>query len=320
MIYSKMWMVGGAAALYLISPLIDPYIRLFHQDNAIAGELLKAVPSLQGKFWPTPWLANGHLQSLYAVTLGGIGGPNVHYSRELVKLSDGGTLSIDWANDQLADVNRVMIIFHGLTGGSEQLYVRTCVSQALSRGYRVGVMQMRGINGTPMTSCKLANAGVSEDLREGLEVVHRHYPTAKIAAIGMSMGANLVLKYAGESQQSCLLSAAVAISCPFDLLQCCQTLRQFQFRLSDKMLTSNLKALIRANYAVISQLQGTNGIDMDRVQAATSVYEFDDLLTRRALGLGSVEEYYQTSSCTRVLSNIRIPTLAINALDDPVTT
>ena len=320
MIPSKMWMAGGAAALYLLSPLTDPAIRLYYQANTVVEEVLKAVPSLKGRFWPTPWLANGHLQSLYAVTLGGVGGPRVQYSREFVKLSDGGTLSIDWAKDNLTDIARILVIFHGLTGGSEQLYVRTCVQEALSRGYRVGVMQMRGINGTPMTSCKLANAGVSEDLREGLDIVRNHYPTAKIAAIGMSMGANLVLKYAGESRRNCCLAAIVAVSCPFDLLQCCQTLRKFQFRISDKMLTSNLKTLVRANYAVISQLQGVNGIDMAQVQTATSVYEFDDLLTRRALGLGSVEEYYETSSCTRVLQDICVPTLAINALDDPVTT
>lgn len=320
MIPSKMWMAGGAAALYLLSPLTDPAIRLYYQANTVIQKVLEAVPSLQGRFWPTPWLANGHLQSLYAVTLGGVGGPRVQYSRELVKLSDGGTLSIDWAEDKLTDIKRILVVFHGLTGGSEQLYVRTCVQEALNRGYRVGVMQMRGINGTPMTSCKLANAGVSEDLREGLELVRSHYPHATIAAIGMSMGANLVLKYAGESRHNCCLSAIVAVSCPFDLLQCCQTLRKFQFRLSDKMLTRNLKTLVRTNYEVISQLQGVNGIDMAQVQTATSVYEFDDLLTRRALGLGSVEEYYETSSCTRVLQDICVPTLAINALDDPVTT
>ena len=244
----------------------------------------------------------------------------VDYTRELIKLKDNGTLSIDWASDSLENISKILVIFHGLTGGSEQMYVKVCVSSGISLGFRVCVMQMRGINGTPMTSCKLPNAGMSGDIEEGLEVIQGRYPQAEIVGIGMSMGANLVLKYAGERKEKCVLKGIVAISCPFDLLQCCQTLRKFQYRLSDKILTRNLQTLLQANSHIMQELDGVNGINITEVQAADSVYDFDELLTRRALGLGSVEEYYETSSCTRVLGGIRVPVLAISAMDDPVTT
>ncbi len=323
-----MWrIISGTAALYLFYPLADPSIKLHYQENPANKALLSAVPSLlQGYFWPTPWLANGHLQSLFGATLGSIPGDSlfgkaVQYNRELVALRDGGTLSIDWApTANQGPSQKILVLFHGVTGGSEQQYIRNCVFEAQRRGYRVGVLHMRGVNNTAMTSHKITGPGASDDIKEGLEWIHNRCPEAPIVGIGTSLGANIVLKYAAESQMDCLLRGIAVISCPFDLLICSLHLRKFLYKFSDQYIARTLTNLLQANQDAVKPLESTSNLSIQDSLQASSLYEFDEKFTRRALGYHSVEQLYRANSCSRVLHHISVPVLALSALDDPVIT
>ena len=323
-----MWrVISGSAALYLFYPLADPSIQLHYQDNPCNKELLAAMPSLQkGYFWPTPWLANGHLQSLFGATLGSIPGESIFgkaipYRRELIALQDGGTLSIDWAPTHTpAETQRILVLFHGVTGGSEQQYIRNCVVEAQKRGYRVGVLHMRGVNQTIMTSHKITGPGASDDVKEGLEWIHTRYPQAPIVAIGTSLGANIVLKYAAESQLNCLLKGIVVVSCPFDLLVCSLHLRKFLYKFSDHYIARALIRLLQANQDAVKPLESSHNLSIADCLQVASLYEFDEKFTRRVLGYHSVEQFYRANSCSRMLHHIRVPVFALSALDDPVIT
>lgn len=155
-----MFRLGLAGALgYFVYPLTDTKIHFYHVDNQLNKSRIEGCPSLRdGKFTPTAWLANGYLQSYFGSSKGSIAGnsaygKNIEYDRELIKLPDGGTVSIDWAiySSELPESNKILLIAPGVTGGSKSQYIRNAVEEGQNFGYRVGVMHGRGIEGTPLT-------------------------------------------------------------------------------------------------------------------------------------------------------------------------
>jgi predicted alpha/beta-fold hydrolase len=141
----------GSAILFF-SPLMDTKIKYYyHPQSWVARELIANCPILAaGRFIPTPYLAHGALQAGFGATRGTIKGNSpygkaIDYDREYIVLPDGGTLSIDWQSGPVSDDANVIIILHGLTGGSHSQYVRNAVHKLGNAGYRVGVLHNRGI-------------------------------------------------------------------------------------------------------------------------------------------------------------------------------
>lgn len=153
----KLALAGGLG--YLLYPLTDTKIYFYHVDTPLNKSRIEACPTLrEGKFTPTPWLANGYLQAYFGSSKGSLPGNSAYgksfdYDRELIRLPDGGTVSIDWAifDKELPANNKILLIAPGVTGGSRSQYIRNAVEEAEGHGYRVGVMHGRGIEGTPLT-------------------------------------------------------------------------------------------------------------------------------------------------------------------------
>jgi len=319
----------GAGA-YFTYPLFDTKIQFYYGESDQPQQWIKACPSLNaGKFTPTPWLANGLLQGYYAAVKGSISGDSkwgkhVDYRRELIVLPDGGTMSIDWAlpDKNLPLENKITLIAHGVTGSSGSQYIRNAVTEAQDRGYRVGVIQNRGINGTPLTTPKTTHAGMSEDFGYIFKEVKKQYPEAPIVAIGCSMGGNLLLKYAGETKEECLLTALVSVSPPYDILACSRYLSvNLPHRIfPDSYLNKNFRRLLSDNRLAFEPLVQTHGVDIEGALNTTRTWDFDEKFTRRIFGFKSPEEYYDTVSCKHYLHDIKIPTLSLSTLDDPVIT
>jgi len=144
---------------YLVYPLTDTKIYFYHVDTPLNKSRIEACPTLrEGKFTPTPWLANGHLQAYFGSSKGSLSGNSPYgksfdYDRELIKLPDGGTVCIDWAifDKELPANSKILLIGPGVTGSSLSNYIRNAVEEAEAHGYRVGVMNGRGMAGTPLT-------------------------------------------------------------------------------------------------------------------------------------------------------------------------
>jgi predicted alpha/beta-fold hydrolase len=125
----------GSVVLFF-SPLMDTKMKYYHHHESwVAKELIANCPTLAaGRFVPTPYLPHGGLQATYGIRDGAQKPYNekhklVDYERELITLPDGGTLSIDWHTKEVEDDANVVIILHGLTGGSHCLYIRYAVEK-----------------------------------------------------------------------------------------------------------------------------------------------------------------------------------------------
>lgn len=137
------------------------------------------------------------------------------YERELLKLSDGGQITLQVINH--SEQAGIVCIVPGLTGHGDELYVKNTAQAALDEGYNVIVINHRGGSKTPITSSKMYCAGSSWDLKEAIHGIKKLYPNQKLYGVGFSLGANIMGKYMAEEGLNAELESASCVCGPMDL-------------------------------------------------------------------------------------------------------
>ncbi|KAG7445503.1 AB-hydrolase YheT [Guyanagaster necrorhizus] len=221
---------GKTRLFYPSSPLAVT-IRTKTKET-IRGNLRQAIeercPTLAlGEFVPAWWLPNGHLQLIYCVVGDFSKTDHVVYKRTYLRLVDGGTLGLDSTppnQDSFNDDTPVVVVMHGLTGGSHESYVRNILAAAClpvekgGLGYRAVVINFRGCAGIPLTSHQFYSAGYTDDLRQALLYISQLYPKAPLLGLGFSLGANVIVRYLAEEKEHSRLSSACVLACPIVVL------------------------------------------------------------------------------------------------------
>jgi len=260
-----------------------------------------------GDFTPARWLANPHIQTLWASTLR----PTVPLKtqRERIELADGDFVDLDWGTKQEGPV---AIVFHGLEGSSRSGYVRGIMNAIQAAGWRTAVMNFRGCSGEANRLPRSYHSGDTGDINYVLQLIKQRYPDQPLVAIGYSLGGNALLKWLGETGADNFLDAAVAVSVPFDLDCAATTLRNSGFGIYQNHLIKRLKATVKNKSHLLSNI-----INLDRAYAANNFHEFDDAVTAPLHGFKDVHDYYSRSSSRQYIPGIVTPTLIIHADDDP---
>jgi hypothetical protein len=206
-----------------------------------------------------------------------------------------------------------LILVHGLEGSSAAGYARSLAQAALEAGYAVHRYNMRSCGGTEhLSGTTLYHSGQTSDL---LAVIRQLHGRAPIFLAGFSLGGNVVLKLAGELGESAreLLGGVVAVSTPIDLAACVRQLdRPANFIYANRFL-SRLKQRVRLKERLTPGL-----FPIENLDGVKTVYEFDDKFTALNFGFGTADNYYATQSSKHFLERIRIPTLLVQAKDDPL--
>ncbi|GLB34977.1 putative alpha/beta hydrolase fold [Lyophyllum shimeji] len=294
--------------------------------------------SLFTEFHPLWWLFNGHLQTIYCVLGDFSKNDPMWYHRKYIRLADGGTLGLDFAPAEDHDAKEdtpVIVVMHGLTGGSYEPYVRAILHRACAPvnkgglGYRAVVINFRGCAGVPVTSPQLYSAGHTDDCRQAVFFISKLYPKAPLLGLGFSLGANVLTRYVAEEGKSCRLASLCALACPWDLEQNNQGLLSTFLgkHVYSKGMGGNLQNLLKRH---AKSLQTNPDHQVAKAMALTlglknpTIEEFDDTFTRVAGGsrphfpFATAHDYYRWGSSHYVVKDIRVPFLAINAADDPV--
>jgi predicted alpha/beta-fold hydrolase len=270
------------------------------------------------QFRPARWLPGGNLQTLFSPLLRQP--PPLQRERERLTLTDGDFLDLDSYGPDHPE-QPCVVLLHGLTGSSSSLYILGQQQQLARLGWRSVAVNWRGCSGEPNNSARGYHSGASDDLAEVVLHLQQHYPGRPLAAVGYSLGGNVLLKYLGECAENCPLQAAAAVSVPFRLAQCADRLQSgfsqvYQRRFMRDMLAYviNKKRQLshqgrHAEHARLDALGSLDGMD--------SFWDFDDRVTAPLHGFASAEDYYRRCSSRYFLGNIRVPSLIIQAQNDP---
>ncbi len=208
-----------------------------------------------------------------------------------------------------------LLLVHGLEGSSDAGYARSLSQAALVRGYAVHRFNMRSCGGTESVCGKtLYHSGQTGDLLAVVREIVRENGRPLILA-GFSLGGNVVLKLAGElgAGAGSPLAAAIAISTPIDLAACARQLGRRENFLYAYRFVDRLKQRIRLKERITP-----GSFPLDRLREVNTVYQFDDVFTAPSFGFGTADNYYATQSSNQFLERIRVPTLVIQAQDDPL--
>jgi hypothetical protein len=304
---------------------------LFSQTNAYAAEPYKAPF----------WLPGGHLQTIIASLLSK--GSEIKYRRERWELNDGDFIDVDWAEKlaehslthNLAEHRRddlvtssdpltsgpieqqkpVVVIFHGLEGNSQSQYAKSLMGAALAKGWHGAVIHFRGCSGEPNRLPRVYYAGDSVEIETMLSRVRSIYPDNPIYAVGYSLGGNALLKWLGEFGNSSTLniSKAVAVSAPIDLKASAVSLDNGLNRI---LYTPVFVDSMRPKALALSK-RFPGLLDDQRINHAKTIHDIDNSVTSVLYGAKDATDYYRKNASKPFLKNITLPTLIINAKNDP---
>jgi hypothetical protein len=262
--------------------------------------------STESSFKPAWWLPSPHLQTLWPVVFRRRTAPALSHQR--YELRDGDFIDLCWSRKSHRPV---VLLLHGLEGSLHSHYAGNLMVALEHAGYRPVLMHFRGCSGEPNRLPRSYHSGDTGDLAEIVEYINAESDRPVHAAIGFSLGGNVLLKWLGRSAGSNPLHAAVAVSVPFMLDDAARRLEQ---GLSHMYEVHLLKSLRRSYNRKFEQIESPLDVEVAQLK---NFREFDDKVTAPLHGFNGVDHYYNESSCRQYLSDIRVPTRIIHALDDP---
>ena len=266
------------------------------------------------------WLNNAHLQTLYPALIRKMP-PPIGSKRERLITPDHDFIDIDWCGE---GNQPLVILLHGLTGSSQSGYIKGLQFSLLKQGFRSVTLNFRGCSGEYNYSARCYHSGETEDIHFLYQTLRQREPDTPFAAVGFSLGGNVLLKWLGEQGNNLSLFAAIAVSVPLVLSACATKLDKGFSKIYRAKLLRDLKHYVQAKQGYLEQLGKhleANKIeqlgDLSRID---SFWQYDDQVVAKLHGFKNVQDYYQRSSSRQFLKSIAVPTLLIQALDDPFMT
>jgi predicted alpha/beta-fold hydrolase len=310
-------LVAGLYALYYMFFVgKEPQVFYCKREGSLASRLAGDLPILSEKFWPTFGLDNTHMQTLLGVL--GRRRADIELKTEIFPLADGGELHLDWTVEA-KDPVVTCVILHGTQGSSRSRYIRQFLRTGVSQNWRCVVLHQRGCGVSPLRVPKTFHAGLTDDTREVMEAIYkRHSSTSQVIAVGFSMGANILAKYLGEEGSRAKVDGAVLLSNPWDFNSVGVQLSQGSSRLYSRLLQYEMNGYVRRHWEQLRRIECLSTKQLDEILSLPSLLDLDLYLAVLPHGFADRNEYVQKVSSANLAHNIGVPTLALNAHDDPI--
>jgi hypothetical protein len=267
------------------------------------------------RYQPPFYLFNGHLQTIVPSLWRTV--PEVAYQRERLELPDGDFLNLDWSHlPATQPTDGLAIVSHGLEGDASRPYVRGMV-RALNRAGLDALAWNYRSCGEMNRLLRSYHLGDTDDL----DVVLRHALASgryqRVYLVGFSAGGNVTLKYLGEDPARVPpeVQRAAVFSVPTDLQASSVHIGRLQNQVYLRRFLKSLRLKVRAKAELLP-----GQIDLSGIEDLRNFQEFDERYTAPMHGFDSADAYYQHASSGRYLSTIQVPTLLVNAQNDPFLT
>jgi uncharacterized protein len=311
--------------------------------------LAELIKPLTPPCWLNPLIFNGDLQTV--ATLVKSASIPIHYKRRIFEADDPtylGQFAVDfvvnpnkeqdsslpprttyYSDEEFANLGSddkipMLVILHGLSGGSHELYLRSLLEPLVvsetnpeGGGWEACVVISRGCSNTSITSTVLYNARATWDIRQTVKWLRKKFPNRPLFGAGFSLGGNILLNYLGEEGENCEMQAAVVFSAVWNNEVASKGLQRgwWNREVYNRALGTNMKKLFEKH---VDQISKNPRIDLDKVRGSKYLFEFDRYVQGPTWGYPTEGAYYRDASSIDASMGIRIPLLAIHAEDDPV--
>ena len=259
-------------------------------------------------YYPFLPFRNGHLNTIFPALFRQT--QKLGYQRERITTPDDDFLDVDFIRN---GHGRVAFLLHGLEGSSTSQYVKGSADLFSQNGWDVAVINHRSCSGEMNRQKRMYHSGVTDDPHTVIQFLKKDYD--EIVMVGFSLGGNMTLKYLGEwgDKTDPAIKCAVAISVPIDLHSCSLRIISPSNFIYDKRF---LRSLSKKVY--LKHQQFPDFFKPEHLKQVKNLWDFDEYFTAPLHGFDGAKGYYANCSSLSGLKNIHIPTLLINAMDDPM--
>ncbi|GGD11796.1 YheT family hydrolase [Hyunsoonleella pacifica] len=266
------------------------------------------MPIVESTYKPPFYFKNGFIATVYSGLFRRV---KLKQERERITLSDGDFMDLDWSYSKNKS-KELIILLHGLEGHGQRPYMTGAAKHYNNNGIDAVCMNFRGCSGENNLFYYSYHSGFTNDLHAVIQHAVSSKGYSKIYIKGISLGANIILKYLGEHSGIFKeVKSAVAVSVPVDLHGSCKELHKLKNKpFHDRFLKDLVKHLKE------KQQRFPDKLSIEDVNSIKTLIEFDNVYTSRAHGFKDALDYYEKCSSLQFLPNIKIPTLIINALND----
>ncbi len=264
----------------------------------------------EDRFEASWWLPGGHSQTVWPTLTRRV---RVDVCSQRLELPDGDFLQLDWVGTG----GPIVIVLPGLQGDLGSAYVRGLLQACHARGWRGVLLNHRG-RVEPNRLPRSYHGGMTCDLQYLVHHLAEREPDTPIAVVGFSLGANICLKWLGESGmrgQRLPVVAAVGVSGPFNPGAVAKKFERGFCRLYQWYF---LRSLRRDVVRKTNALGDCMGINLGELRRLDTLFKFDDRITAPLNGFSGAEDYYAKTRSDVLLKHIAAPTLIINADNDPL--
>ncbi|MCC6724936.1 MAG: alpha/beta fold hydrolase [Saprospiraceae bacterium] len=253
---------------------------------------------------------NGHVETIAPVVLRKVAG--ISYERERMSLADGDFLDLDWIDNQK---QRLVVLTHGLEGDTGRQYILGMAKIFSQNGWDVLAWNCRSCSGEMNRAKRMYHHGDISDIGEVVKhaCVRKNYKS--IVLIGFSMGANITLKYLGVygENRPFPIKAAVVFSAPTDLQAGAEILDKFENTIYRKRFLYYLKQKM-----VVKAGQYPGVVDLKNFDKIKVWRDFDEYFSAPINDFKNAAEFYEKASAKNFMKGIAVPTLLVQAKNDPI--
>lgn len=260
---------------------------------------------------PAWWIPGGHLQTLWGKL----------FRRQPVaptRLERWDTPDGDFVEVHRLAAPRTaprVLILHGLEGSVRSHYAQGLLNEARKRNWAADLLIFRSCGSQPNLTRRFYHSGETSDAAFVLDRMAHEHPESPLAIAGVSLGGNVLLRLLAEHPGNLprQLKAAAAVSVPFDLSRSSQRINRGLSRLYQRFFLGSLRRKTLEKMSRFPDLAPPGTI-----AALRTLRDFDNLITGPIHGFRDAEDYYSKASSLPALHRIRLKTLLLSAVDDPM--
>ncbi len=268
-------------------------------------------------YQPPWWLPGGNAQTIYSAKVAQrYVGAKPRWQRERWDTPDGDFVDVDWRSDDIAlpDDAPLLVLFHGLEGSSSSHYAQAFAQESKLRGWHMAVPHFRGCSGELNWAPRAYHSGDFEEVGWMLSRFQMQHQ-GPIFAVGISLGGNALMRWAGEMGHSAnqVVRCVASVCSPIDLTASGNAIDTgFNKVVYARMFLSTMKPRAMQKLAQYPGL-----FDPQELKAAQTLYAFDNVFTAPLHGFRGTDDYWDRASAKPGLTRVRVPALVLNARNDP---